>query len=308
MKLLFIYLIYPGALFTALLGMMASWLDRKVTARLQWRVGPPWYQSFADIIKLWGKETAVPEGGLRMLFACAPIAGVAGVGIAAALLGAVALDPLRDIPGSVLVMLVLLMAPAASLICGGTASNDELASLGARREIRLAIATQVPFLLAVLTPVIRAGGALGMGEIVVFQRMHGAALASLSGIISCAVALVCMQSLLRLTPFDCPEADTEVNAGPLILYSGRLLALFKMMKMMMLAVVPLFLITLFMGGVALRGRGIAVAALHYLLLVLLTTVLRNINPRVRIDQAQRFFLIPLTVAALAGVTLAMTGY
>ncbi|MBU4346289.1 MAG: NADH-quinone oxidoreductase subunit H, partial [Candidatus Omnitrophica bacterium] len=61
MRLLFNYLIFPGFLFSAFIGLMAGWIDRKVTARIQWRVGPPWYQNFVDIIKLLGKETIVPE-------------------------------------------------------------------------------------------------------------------------------------------------------------------------------------------------------------------------------------------------------
>jgi len=157
MKILCIYLIYPAVVSIAILGMMASWVDRKITAKLQWRVGPPWYQSFADFLKLWGKETKIPEGCSRLLFPVAPVIGVAGALCAAALLAAVALDPSADARGSLILTLCFLAAPAVSLIIGGAASNDELASLGARREIRLAVACEIPFLLAVLTPAVRAG-------------------------------------------------------------------------------------------------------------------------------------------------------
>ena len=50
MRTLFIYLVFPGFAATAVAGMLASWVERKLTARIQWRVGPPWYQSFADQI------------------------------------------------------------------------------------------------------------------------------------------------------------------------------------------------------------------------------------------------------------------
>ena len=44
LQIAFAVLIFPGFLFTTAIGMASSWVDRKVTARLQWRVGPPWYQ------------------------------------------------------------------------------------------------------------------------------------------------------------------------------------------------------------------------------------------------------------------------
>ena len=52
---------------TASAGLMATWIDRKVTARVQYRVGPPWYQSFADVVKLMGKETIVPRAASKTL-------------------------------------------------------------------------------------------------------------------------------------------------------------------------------------------------------------------------------------------------
>ena len=45
------YLIFPGFLFAAVAGLLTTWVDRKVSARVQWRVGPPWFQPFADMIK-----------------------------------------------------------------------------------------------------------------------------------------------------------------------------------------------------------------------------------------------------------------
>ncbi|HVO76478.1 MAG TPA: NADH-quinone oxidoreductase subunit H, partial [Candidatus Bathyarchaeia archaeon] len=54
------YLVFPGFVFSAVVGLMTTWVDRKVSARVQLRVGPPWYQPFADTIKLLGKEVVVP--------------------------------------------------------------------------------------------------------------------------------------------------------------------------------------------------------------------------------------------------------
>ncbi len=74
-KLIFQYFVFPGFLFSACVGLLACWVDRKVTARIQWRVGPPWYQNFVDIVKLFGKETIMPEGA-RVTFLLAPYLGL----------------------------------------------------------------------------------------------------------------------------------------------------------------------------------------------------------------------------------------
>ena len=79
-------LVFPGILFTAVLGLVTSWIDRKVTARVQMRVGPPFLQPFYDVVKLMIKETSVPEGASRALFLSAPLFGFAAVSLASMLI------------------------------------------------------------------------------------------------------------------------------------------------------------------------------------------------------------------------------
>ena len=77
---IFYFVVFPGFLFTAVVGLLASWVDRKITARLQWRVGPPWYQNFVDFFKLLGKETIVPRGASKISFLASPLIGLIGDG------------------------------------------------------------------------------------------------------------------------------------------------------------------------------------------------------------------------------------
>ena len=75
-----------GALIvTMLLGLVSQWIDRKVSARLQWRVGPPWYQPLADILKLMGKETMASDAARRKGFLLAPLLGLTAAAAAAAI-------------------------------------------------------------------------------------------------------------------------------------------------------------------------------------------------------------------------------
>ena len=73
MGALFSLLIFPGLLFVSVFGLMAEFMDRKLYARLQNRVGPPWFQTFADFIKLLAKEDIVPAQANPRMFNLAPL-------------------------------------------------------------------------------------------------------------------------------------------------------------------------------------------------------------------------------------------
>jgi NADH-quinone oxidoreductase subunit H len=308
METFLIYLIFPGFIFTAALGMMARWLDRKVTARLQWRVGPPWYQSFADIVKLLGKQTIVPPECRKTAFLLAPVLGISGMIAASGVLGAVSLNPARGFRGDLIAVIFLLAVPSLALFIGGLASRNPLASIGASREMKLMAAYGIPFILAAFTPAAKAGLTVALGDILACQHVRGDLLWSPSGILAFIVGLVCMQARLGFVPFDSPEAETEIEAGALTEYSGTVLAIFTLMKMMLVVIVPWFLLILFAGGVQFQGWGIARSMLRYLLILIIAILVRNTNPRIRIDQALRFFRGPVTVVAAAGVVLALLGY
>ena len=80
------YLLIYGFLLTAVIGLLASWIDRKVTARVQYRVGPSILQPLIDIVKLLGKETLIPRGASRITFLIAPVIGLASVILVSTLL------------------------------------------------------------------------------------------------------------------------------------------------------------------------------------------------------------------------------
>lgn len=306
-KAIFYFVIFPGFLFTAVVGLLASWIDRKVTARVQWRVGPPWWQNFADFIKLLGKETIVPQGTSRATFLLAPIFGLAAVTIVSTLLWLTIINPASTFIGDLIVVLYLLTIPAIAVIIGGFASRNPLASLGASREMKLILSYELPFILVCLIPVIQAGGTIRLGEIINYQINNGMVLGSLSGGLAFIVAILCMQAKLTLAPFDIPEAEQEIMAGPYIEYSGPTLAVFKLTRQMMLFVVPMFLVVLFLGGIIFSGWHILWGILKYVILLVIIVLIRNTNPRVRIDQAVKFFWGPMTLLAIIAVLLALLG-
>ncbi len=301
-KLLFNFLIFPGFLFTACFGLIACWIDRKVTARIQWRVGPPWYQPMIDLVKLSIKEITVPKTASKELFFISPMIGLSAVTLVSTLVWLVNIDPAsKGFSGDIIVAMYLLTLPAIAVMLGASASGNPLASLGASREMKLVMAYELPFIICLIVPVIKSHGLLRLSEIINYQAVNGSFAASLSGIIAFIVMIFCMQAKLGLVPFDASEAETEIMGGTYIEYSGMLLAIFKLTKTMLMVALPLFLITLFWQGFNF------LSIWKYVILLVIIVLIRNTSPRVRIDQAVRFFWGKMTMLAVLAVLLAIVG-
>jgi NADH-quinone oxidoreductase subunit H len=300
---LFQYLVFPGFLFSACAGLMAGWVDRKVTARLQWRKGPPLTQNFWDVLKLLGKETILPSGGSKGVFLLAPFMGLVSVVLVTVILGKSILSPLESFVGDLIVLLYLLVIPALALILGASASQNPLASVGASREMKLVLAYELPFLLSIFVVIIKSGYSLQVSEIINHQINFGSNTASWSGLLAFIVAILCMQAKLGLVPFDASEAEQEIMGGVLIEYSGKALAIFKLAKAVLLYVMPLFLIVLFwaqdLSPLFLVGKFVS--------LLVVIILIKNTNPRLRVDQSMRFFWRIPTLLAGSAVVLALLG-
>ncbi|MCX7785030.1 MAG: NADH-quinone oxidoreductase subunit H [candidate division WOR-3 bacterium] len=299
MKILFWFLIFPGFLFTAVIGLLLTWVDRKVSARIQWRVGPPWYQPFADFLKLLSKETLIPEGASRFVFLLAPILSVSAVTAIAVMLFYMNFNPTQSFVGDLIVLIYLLAIPPLATIIGASASKNPLSAIGASREMTLYFGYELPFLIAILTVVIKTGGLIRIGDIVIYQQINGPLLYSVSGIIAFIVLIICVQAKLGYVPFDIAEAEQELMAGVYTEYSGFALGLFKLSKAMMLFLLPCLEITLFWGGLA-RLQAIP----EFLLLIVLIILIKNTNPRLRVDQALKFFWLGLTPLSMISIILA----
>lgn len=303
----FFYLfIFPGFLFTAVLGLLVGWLDRKVSARFQFRVGPPFFQNFNDFFKLLGKETIVVKDGIHWLFAAAPLVAFGMLTLVSTMIGA-ALFFKAGYGGDLLVVMYLMMVYSVMIILGGSSTGNVYSSLGSGREIKLLLADELAFILVCLVPIIKSGYRLRLDELVMGQASRGAFIGSVSGVIAFLIGLLCIQAKMTLPPFHIPEAETELVEGPLMEYSGPLLAFWKLNHFMMYVIYPFLLILLFFGGFRLERWGILWAVLKYLLIVVLMVIIKNTNPRVRIDQAVRFFWKIAAPFAFIAVILAVIG-
>jgi len=292
-----------GFVFLSVSGLIAMWIDRKVTARIQFRVGPPWYQNFVDFIKLTGKEVLIPEKANKLIFVSSPVAAL----MAASLSGVILLLALKKIgfAGDIILLVYLLVIPSLAIILGGSSSGNILASVGVSRELKLLLSYELPFICAIIIAAIKGGSTTSLTKIMTYQQSTGISVFSISGIIGFSISIFALQGKLGLVPFDLAEAEGEISTGAFIEYSGILLGFFKLAKAILYIVAPLFIVCLFLGGISFNsvGKGIN-GILKYVLVLVIMILIKNTNPRVRIDQAFKFFWIKLTLLGIIGISLA----
>lgn len=305
LKELFYFLIFPGMIFSVIMGGVLSWSDRKITARVQFRKGPPFLQPFYDLGKLFYKETILPKFGSKFTFLAAPVFALFSATMANVFILLPSIFPGSGFRGDLIVVFYLLTIPSLTYIIGALASGNPLGALGASREMKLIISYELAFILALTAIIIKSDMSLRISDILAVQQDGGAFIGSISGVLLFIVILFVNQAKLALVPFDMSEAESEIVHGVFIEYSGSAYALIRMARYIMLFALPSLLITLLMAGFNLSGIGILWAVLKLVLILLLITLIRNTNPRVRIDQAMRFFFIWMNLLALVAIGLSV---
>jgi len=294
LSLVYIF-IFPGFLFVLGFSTVVEWIDRKGYARMQRRVGPPFVQPIADFIKLMAKEDIVPEKADSGMFSAVPIFALAAVLCAALYIPVVAMASLFSFQGDLIMVLYLLTIPSLALFLAGWHSGNQFGQVGAMRVATQLFSYEVPFFLALLAPALMAGS-WNMSEIIRFVSDNPLALfVTLLGFF---VAVIALQGKLERLPFDIPDAETEIVGGPLTEYSGRRLALFRLLRDVEMYVGAGLLVAVFLGGSSavffdlstidptiLRWvLGFAIFMVKVMFVVLLLILMKSVVARIRIDQ------------------------
>lgn len=301
-------IVWPG-LGLLLVGALGSeWIDRKLAARAQSRVGPPLVQPLADFLKLLAKEDVRLRTGAALQRFAPRVAFVAIVTAFLALpLGAA--SPFA-FEGDIVVVLFLLSLPPVLLFIVGWTSGNPFARVGSVRGLAQAFAFEVAFFLAALGPAI-AAGRWSLADIAEAQR--GALWWAIAQPLGFFVVLVGLQARLERAPFDAPHADTELVAGALVDVAGRRLAFWRLASDAALFAGAALVATLFLGGAAVPfipplypALGAMVVAAKAMLLVAILSLASAALSRLRIDQSSAAgwrILAPLALAQIAIVLL-----
>jgi NADH-quinone oxidoreductase subunit H len=321
-------------LFPPLVFMIMTWLLRRILGRVADRFGanrvglgrfneertrqrwPLWglMQPVADGVKMFTKEDIIPSRGDQWLHRIAPIAAVvpsflvfAVIPIGKRMVGV-------DLNVGVLYVVAVSSIFALALLVAGWSSNNKYSLLGALRTAVQMISYEVPMVLSLLIPVLFAGS-LQLSKIIEGQ----AAWLGLRwyifyfplGTVAFVTFFTAALSELNHTPFDLPEADSEIVAGFHTEYSGMKFALFYMGEFISTFITCGLATVLFLGGW--QGPGVQLGGvLGYLFSVfwfflktfaLYCTLIwiRGTWPRLRVDQLMRLAwtrLVPITLGNL----------
>ncbi|MCS7230552.1 MAG: complex I subunit 1 family protein [Elusimicrobiota bacterium] len=286
---LFIYLLFPGFLFSFILSIFVSFLDRKITARLQYRQGPPLLQPLYDFFKLLLKEVTVPKNA-NLLFFLSPFLSFASVVLASSILWTAIIFK-KGFIGDITVFVYLLLIPSVMLILGGASSGNVIVSLGVSREIKMLLSYELPLITATLVPILNSGS-LKLIEIMQKNTL------SLPSILSFFVLFICLYAKSGIVPFDAPEAETEIAGGILMEFSGILLGLIKLTKQVFMSLFPAFLV-----GLYFFDGGVVSFVIKYLMILFFIIIFKNINPRLKIIQVMKFFWFIIFPLSLLSVIL-----
>lgn len=269
-------LVFPSGFFLLAASLAYEWVDRKLLAKLQNRVGPRWFQPLADVVKLLAKEEVIPEGVNRFLFVGLPIVGLAAPLTAALYIPLAGLGPVFSFPGDLIVTIYLLSLLTMSIGLAGSNAVGRFSLVGATRTLTQLFSYEAPFLLALLGPALVARS----WQIGTIAEAAGERWFILTQPLGFLVALIGLMGKLELPPFDAPEAETEVVAGALTEYSGRGLALFLLGKDVELVLGLTLVAAFYLGGV----EGPLAFFLKTLGLLLVVAGLQAVLARLRIDQ------------------------
>ncbi|SEC33011.1 NADH-quinone oxidoreductase subunit NuoH [Paenibacillus sp. GP183] len=292
-----IFLFWGIVMLLLILGFVtyAIYFERKVIGWMQLRVGPnrtgPFglLQSVADVFKLLIKEDTIPRKAERTLFILAPVitfipafAVIATIPFTDKLFNA-------DLNVGLLYYVALSGISTIGIILGGWASNNKYALLGGMRSAAQMISYEIPLVISVIG-VIMMSSSLNLRVIVENQAggfWHWHFLPQIIGFIVFFIAGI---SELNRTPFDLPEAESELVAGYHVEYSGFRFAFFMLAEYVYVFAVASLITVLFLGGwhapfVFLDFvPGIIWFLLKFCFIVFTMFWLRATMPRVRIDQ------------------------
>lgn len=289
----------------------AIYFERKVIGWMQLRTGPNrvgplgLLQTVADVAKLLIKEDTRPKNADKALFTLAPILAYAPAFAVLAVLPFT--DTLRfaDLGIGVLYYLAISGITVLGVITAGWASNNKYSLIGGLRSAAQMISYEVPLVLSIVGIVLMTGS-MNLREIVEAQQGMWNIIPQILGFI---VFIIAAQAELNRTPFDLPEAESELIGGYHVEYSGFRFAMFMLAEYVYMFAMASLVTILFLGGwlpihPALSFiPGIVWFVLKFLLYVFFQFWLRATMPRLRADQLMSFAWKGLLPLALINIML-----
>lgn len=307
----FVFLLWGVVLLVLVLGFVtyAIYFERKILGWMQLRIGPNrvgplgLLQTVADILKLLIKEDTIPRKADRVLFMLAPALAYVPAFVVLAVIPYTQNLYFADINVGLLYYVALSGITTIAIVLGGWASNNKYALLGGMRSAAQMISYEVPLVISVVG-VIMMSGTMNLRGIAEQQGDWFWQWNFLPQIIGFVVFVIAAVSELNRTPFDLPEAESELVAGYHVEYSGFRFAFFMLTEYVYVYAIAALTTVLFLGGwhapLAFLDfvPGIVWFLLKFALVVFFLIWLRGTMPRIRVDQLMGLgwkVLLPLAI-------------
>lgn len=290
-------------------GIVLSFNLRKVFARIQSRRGPLLWmparwndinrtkllQPLYDILKLLSKKTIIPHTATPF-FTAGPLF---------ALLFALTLTLFVPVAGhafdynfSIVIIFYLLIGVTMSIIIGGTTSASLFAAIGGVREIELMLANEIPFILGTFALAISC-------QTLSFQQMTG--LNIIYNPLAAIAVFIAILVKLHVKPFDIPEADAEIVGGLTTEYSGKLLGVLEITRVIMLFSLSALFVDLFLWPQVTGPLAWIIFIVEVLAVGIVIGVVNALFARFRIEQATAWLLRFSGLISIASVVFALVG-
>jgi len=302
---------FPGITFAAILSSFVIWYERKLLAKMQYRIGPQyagrvegWLQSFADLFKLMFKEIVIPAKADALFFLAVPFAMMALAGALLAVIPISANIYITSSPYSLLIALAILSFFPLTVVMAGWASANKFSFIGGIRALYQMISYEIPFILSVVGIIILSGGTLSLSQIVIAQ---GRIWFVIPMILGAVVFYITSMAELERIPFDLPEADSEIVAGWLTEYTSMNFGVINLATYIKLYGLSALFTILFLGGW--QGPAPIPGALWFMIktIIMITLFLipRGAFGRIRIDQLIGFGWLWLVALSFSNIFIAV---
>ena len=309
--------------FAMVLDMFLVWVERKVVARFQDRIGPnrvgPFglIQPVADIIKMVIKEDITPAGADKIIYNIAPVLAATSVIVLWAILPLASTIYGVDLNVGLLYIVAAGSLGTLSIIMAGWSSNNKYALLGAFRMVANMISYEIPMVIILLIPTILADTMSVRG---ITEAQHGMWFAILSPL-AALIFLISAIAELGRSPFDLNEAESEIVAGFHIEYTGMKFGWFYAGELLHAFTFGGFMALLFFGGYGGFFGLEKLAAFTWLNIPFVQALvfiakamfgycvimwIKYSVPRIRIDHMLAFnwkFLVPLSLVVLVNTAV-----
>ncbi len=275
-------------------GLVLVLMMRKVRARIERRIGPPFLQPLYDIGKLYGKKTQISHGLMHDIAVMMVLGGV----IAAVLFLPVPGMEGLSRKGDLITLLYLMMVPSLGMALGVGQCANPNGSIGIARALTAMAAYEVPFIIAVAGVAI-AYGTTSLPDIVAHQQQGGWTAFTMP--LLAIAALMALQGMLGKEPFEIYVAPAEIATGPMVEMSGKYLGALFVMQCFQLYTVGGLYTLLFLGG----GEHWWSFLAKVFAVVFIPVAITNVYPRYKTEDVLRWMWKWPTAIALVGLALVM---